>query len=85
MRRARGCDGSSIIARTVRAIVAIGGKYGTLCEIAFALKNGVPVVGLNTWKMCPPSEGQTGIIHLDDPLGAAQQALKLAKGANLHR
>lgn len=38
-----------IIVRTADALIAIGGEYGTLSEIAFALKTGKPVVGLMTW------------------------------------
>ena len=32
-------------------MVAIGGGYGTLSEIAFALKAGRPVVGIGTWEI----------------------------------
>jgi uncharacterized protein (TIGR00725 family) len=34
---------------TGQSIVAIDGSYGTLSEIALALKCGTPVVGLRTW------------------------------------
>lgn len=37
------------VVRTADALIAIGGEYGTLSEIAFALKSGKPVIGLNTW------------------------------------
>jgi uncharacterized protein (TIGR00725 family) len=38
-----------IISRTADAVIAIGGEYGTLSEIAFALQLGKPVVGIRTW------------------------------------
>jgi len=38
-----------IIARTADALIAIGGEYGTLSEIAFALQMGKPVAGIRTW------------------------------------
>jgi len=38
-----------IIVRTADALIAVGGEYGTLSEIAFALKMGKKVVGLRTW------------------------------------
>jgi len=38
-----------IIARTADALIAVGGEYGTLSEIAFALQMGKPVVGIKTW------------------------------------
>ncbi len=40
-----------IIARTADAVIAIGGEYGTLSEIAFALQMGKPVVGIRTWNI----------------------------------
>lgn len=42
---------NSIVVRTARAVIAVGGEYGTLSEIAFALKFGIPVIGLNTWQL----------------------------------
>ncbi len=38
-----------IIIRTADAVIAVGREYGTLSEIAFALKSGKTVVGINTW------------------------------------
>ncbi len=38
-----------IIARTADALIAVGGGYGTLSEIAFALQLGKPVIGIRTW------------------------------------
>jgi predicted Rossmann-fold nucleotide-binding protein len=35
-----------IIARSADGVIAVDGEYGTLSEIAFALKFGKPVVGL---------------------------------------
>ena len=40
-----------IIIRSSHALIAIGGGYGTLSEIAFALKLNVPVIGLKTWNL----------------------------------
>jgi uncharacterized protein (TIGR00725 family) len=36
------------IVNTADALIAIGGEYGTLSEIGFALKAGKPVIGLRT-------------------------------------
>ncbi|MCK4450535.1 MAG: TIGR00725 family protein, partial [Anaerolineae bacterium] len=49
------CARNAIITRTAQAVVAVGGSYGTLSEIGFALSFGVPVVGLGTWE--PRREG----------------------------
>jgi predicted Rossmann-fold nucleotide-binding protein len=40
-----------LVARAADALIAIAGEFGTLSEIAFALKIGVPVVGLGTWEL----------------------------------
>lgn len=37
------------IIRTADVLIAVGGSYGTLSEIGFALKMGKPVIGLQTW------------------------------------
>ena len=72
---------NAVVARTAQAVVAIGGRYGTLSEIAFALKRGLPVVGVNTWRLAPPgASGSSPIITIDDPVEAARRALALARG-----
>jgi len=38
-----------IIVRSAQAVIAIGGSYGTLSEIALALRLNIPVIGLHTW------------------------------------
>ena len=42
-----------IVVRSSEAIIAVHGKYGTLSEIAFALKFKIPVIGLYTWAVSP--------------------------------
>jgi len=41
---------NALVVRSADAVVAIGGGWGTLAEIALALKAGVPVVGFDTWE-----------------------------------
>lgn len=40
-----------LVARAGQALIAIGRGFGTLSEIAFAIKAGVPVVGLASWDL----------------------------------
>ena len=40
-----------LVATAGEAAIAIGGRLGTLSEIAIALKHRVPVIGLNTWSL----------------------------------
>jgi uncharacterized protein (TIGR00725 family) len=58
---------NALIVRSSDAIIAIGGGYGTLSEIAFGLVLGKPVVALNSWSITRPGATQP------DP--AVQQAL----------
>lgn len=40
---------NGLVVRAADAVIAIGGAYGTLSEVALALKAGKPVVGVGTW------------------------------------
>jgi uncharacterized protein (TIGR00725 family) len=42
---------NALVVRAADAVIAVGGAYGTLSEIAFALRTGVPVVGIGTWEL----------------------------------
>jgi hypothetical protein len=53
-------------------VIAIGGAYGTLSEVAFALQRGVPVVGIGTWEI-------EGIEQAGSPADAVARALELAR------
>ncbi|MBV9524541.1 MAG: TIGR00725 family protein, partial [Candidatus Dormibacteraeota bacterium] len=43
------------LVRCAAGVIAIGGGYGTLSEIGFALRLGRPVAALHTWSLHPPS------------------------------
>jgi hypothetical protein len=42
-----------IIAHTAQALIAVEGGYGTLSEVAIALKLGRPVIALDSWPSIP--------------------------------
>jgi uncharacterized protein (TIGR00725 family) len=65
--------------RAADAIIAVAGEYGTLSEIAFALKTGVPVVGLRTWELSKSGQDvDDPIVRVGTPEEAVHQALQLA-------
>jgi uncharacterized protein (TIGR00725 family) len=68
-----------LVVRTADALVAVGGEYGTLSEIAFALKIGRPVVGLGTWELRRRGAVDAGIRLAEDPNAAVALALDLAR------
>lgn len=43
-----------LLIRAADAAVAVGGGFGTLSEIALALRMGKPVIGLASWGLLPP-------------------------------
>lgn len=59
------------------AVIAVGGALGTLSEIALALKNGRPVIGLGTWTL-DPARTERAIIPAADPEEAVRLALEAA-------
>jgi uncharacterized protein (TIGR00725 family) len=67
-----------VVVKSAQAIIAIGGSYGTLTEIAYALQNGVPVIGLNTWSLSKDNQVDKSIIPAQDPSKAVDMALSLA-------
>lgn len=58
-----------IIARTADGVVAVGGEYGTLSEIAFSLQLGKPVAGIGSWDI-------KGMMSARDAKDAVSKVLK---------
>jgi hypothetical protein len=70
---------NAIIVRTSDAIVAISGEFGTLSEVAFALKLAKPVVGLGTWELAKRGRAVDAIVRVETPEAAVEEALRRAK------
>src|SRR5919204_315239 len=70
---------NALVVRSADAVLAIGGAYGTLSEIALALKGGTPVVGLRTWELARGGRADTGVVHAESAEEAARMALDLAR------
>lgn len=68
-----------LVVKAADAVIAIGGEYGTLSEIAHSLKMNTPVIGLETWDIGEDEFGVSRIIRVDDPISAVEKAYKLAK------
>ena len=65
---------NAVIVRTADSVIAVGGEYGTLTEIAMALKMGKRVVALNSWRIQREGRFDERIIYARD----AQEALRIA-------
>jgi uncharacterized protein (TIGR00725 family) len=62
---------NGLVARAADVLIAVGGGYGTLSEIALALRAGKPVLGLATWHI-------DGVTPMASPEQAVATALELA-------
>jgi uncharacterized protein (TIGR00725 family) len=59
---------NALVVRAADALIAVGGGYGTLSEIALALKAGKRVVGLGSWDI-------EGVERVDTPEAAVEAVL----------
>jgi uncharacterized protein (TIGR00725 family) len=66
---------NGLIVRTADALIAIGGAYGTLSEIALALRAGKRVVGLGTWELAQAGAAVDAIDVATDARDAVERAL----------
>jgi uncharacterized protein (TIGR00725 family) len=64
---------NAIIVRAADVVIAIGGEWGTLSEIALARKMGKPVVALRSWELGARGEG---ITQAHTPADAVDRALE---------
>lgn len=71
---------NALVVRSAEAVIAVSGGYGTLSEIALALKMGRPVVGLETWELNHPGPASQGldVVRVGSPVEAVEMALTLA-------
>ncbi|HZB05185.1 MAG TPA: TIGR00725 family protein [Thermoleophilaceae bacterium] len=60
---------NALVVRAADAVIAVGGGYGTLSEIALALKAGQRVVGLGSWDI-------EGVERVDTPQAAVEAVLE---------
>jgi uncharacterized protein (TIGR00725 family) len=73
-----------VVARCAHAVIAVGGKYGTLSEIAFAKIEGTPVIGLDTWELSRSGQVEIPIQPARDPKDAVALALSAARKRQGH-
>ncbi len=71
---------NGLIVRSADVVVAVQGEFGTLSEISFALKTGVPVVGIDTWELVKEGRASDAIVRGATAAEAAEAALALGQG-----
>jgi predicted Rossmann-fold nucleotide-binding protein len=67
---------NAILVASADAVIAIGGSWGTLSEVALACRTGVPVVSLGGWRVLDVGGAEVpGVRAAADPAAAVAAAL----------
>lgn len=66
---------NALLVRAADAVIAVGGSWGTLSEIALAQRTGVPVVCLGGWEVRDPAGAPTDLLGADSAAEAVAAAL----------
>ena len=74
---------NALVVAAGEAVIAIGGGYGTLSEIGFALKLGKPLIALGTWNAARSDGSAAGMIEVKTPGEAISACLKILGLAHL--
>lgn len=61
---------NGLVVRAADALVAVGGSWGTLSEVALAVRTGVPVVTLGFWRLADGDDEPAGLRRVADPAEA---------------
>jgi uncharacterized protein (TIGR00725 family) len=69
---------NALVVRAADALIAVGGGFGTLSEIALALKSGKPVVGIGTWDLRRAGVSEHPLLEAGDAGEAVTLALDRA-------
>ncbi len=70
------------VVKSARAVIAIGGGYGTPSEIAYALQSDIPVIGIDTWSLARNGHLDSTIITVADADESVRLAIDLTTERN---
>jgi uncharacterized protein (TIGR00725 family) len=65
---------NGLVVRSAHCVLAVGGSWGTLSEIALAVRTGVPVVSLGGWEL-PAADGVVLATGTADAVALVRRAL----------
>lgn len=68
---------NSIVAKSASAVIAIGGGYGTLSEVAYARQANLPVIGLGTWAISKNGNQDSSIFYVNSAEEAVSKVISL--------
>ena len=67
---------NALVVRAADCVVAVGGGWGTLAEIALAVRAGLPVAGLGTWELARGGRPVAGVVAMENPREAVAEVLR---------
>lgn len=70
---------NALVVSAADAVIAVSGEYGTLSEIALAIKMGKPVIGLRTWELRKEGREMRDIIVVETAQEAVEKAFNLVR------
>ena len=66
---------NAVLVESADAVIVVGGSWGTLSELALAMRRGVPVVSLGGWRVLDRTGAPVpGVHHVETP----EEAVALA-------
>ena len=68
-----------VVVRMGQAVIAVGGQYGTVSEIAYVLQEKIPAIGLGTWKLATVKAEDKSIIVAKNATDAVNKAIDSIK------
>lgn len=75
---------NQVLVLSGEAVIGIGGSWGTLTEIGLSIRNGIPVVLLDSWALEPPDGKAEPLLHrASSPAEAVETAMGAATGVPL--
>jgi uncharacterized protein (TIGR00725 family) len=66
---------NALLVRAADAVIAVGGSWGTLSEIALARRTGVPVICLGGWNVTDEAGAAVDLSRADSPAEAVASVL----------
>jgi uncharacterized protein (TIGR00725 family) len=67
---------NALVVRAADAVIAVGGSWGTLSEVALAMRSGKPVVSIGGWRVTDRDGVEQPIPHAADAADAVATVLR---------
>lgn len=72
---------NALLVRSSDVVVSVGGSWGTLSEVALAVRTGVPVVAVRGWRVTADGDGPHEVASADEALAVLDGLLDPGAGS----